>query len=275
MERILALIDLDFKAEQVMESAFKMAEDNKAELIIYHHLIKGEQLSVESGDFAIAKNKSLHDAGKSFERAYNISPSYRFGGGNFKKSILDLVEEENIDLVVMGSNGESSVKEKILGSHAAKVIDNVTCSVLVLKEEALSKNITEVVFASAFNEMDKEVFQYFINFMKLSPDAVIHLLMVDTYSFFNQPNNLVQETFQDFKALARPYTAEEHFFHGISIEDGVAKFMKEEKPDLLIMSNKYSRLLRTVFSGSKMVATLHENQYPFLNIDYKKEDKTE
>jgi nucleotide-binding universal stress UspA family protein len=271
MKRILALIDLDLKAKHILESAFRMAQENQTDLIIYHHLSKGEQLSIDSAGFAIAKDKSLSDTGKTLEATYSVSPTYRFGLGSFKKSILDLVDEEEVDLIIMGSNGKSNMKEMILGSHAAIVMDNVSSSVLVLKEEALNPEIKEVVFASGFNEMDKEVFQYFLNFMKLPKNAIIHLLMVDTYSFFNQPTALVEETFKDFIALARPYIAKEHFYHGISIEDGVSKFMNEEKPDLLVMSNKYSRMIRTALSGSKMVATLHENRYPFLNIDYRKE----
>lgn len=275
MKRILALIDLDFKAEHVLDSAFRMARKNNSELIIYHNLLKGEQLSIHSAGFSVAKDASLSEAGRALEARYGISPSYRFGSGNFKKSILALVDEEEIDLIIMGSNGKSNIKEMILGTHAAIVMDNVSSSVLILKEVALKPEIKEVVFASGFNEMDKEVFQYFLNFMHLPKDAIIHLLMVDTYSFFNQPSALVQETFKDFLALARPYTAIPHFYHGISIEDGVTKFMNEEKPDLLVMSNKYSRMIRTTLSASKMVATLHENEYPFLNIDYRKDANLE
>ncbi|GLR17665.1 universal stress protein [Portibacter lacus] len=268
MKTILALIDVDAKATEILDTAFRFAKQNDAKLIVYHHLFKEESISIRPSEFAINSDTSISKSGQTYQETYNLVPEYRFTSGKFKHQILDCVKKENVDLIVMGSNGVSNAKERILGSHAEKVLESAECSVLILKDLRLNHPLKEVVFASSFNKKDREIFTYFLEFLKLPSDCLIHLLMVDTYSFFNQPSILVQESLEEFEELAKPYRTESHFFHGISIEDGILKFMGQMKPDLLVMSNKYSRILRTSLSGSKMIATIHQNEHPFLNIDY-------
>ncbi|WP_235296431.1 universal stress protein [Portibacter marinus] len=270
MKKIAALIDIDSRINSILESAFMLAEQHQAELVIYHFLDKEEKLTITDSKLTMNET-NLTDRCKIYAVAYDVDYTIQVGTGKFKKAVNDLIKAEGIDLIVMGSNGISDLKEQVFGSHAEKVIENISCSVLIIKDIKLNKTIKDVVFASSYNEMDKEVFRYFLNFFKLPKDAMIHLLMVDTYSFFNQPTLVVKEQFEGFAKLARPYSTKKHFYHGISVEEGITRFMEEEKPDLLIMSNKYSRLIRSAFSsGSKMVATFHQNQFPFLAIDYDK-----
>lgn len=271
MNTILALIDVDNKAPEILDTAFSFAKKHGAKLIIHHHLFKEESITINSNGFKIGLDESISENSRSLAKTYQIEAEYRFTSGKFKNQILSSVEKENVDLIIMGSNGVSNAKERILGSHAEQILESAECSVLILKDLRLNHPLKEVVFASSFNVKDKEVFKYFIEFLNLPKDTLIHLLMVDTYTFFNQPSILVKESLADFEKLALPYRTKSHFFHGISVEDGILKFMNEMEPDLLVMSNKYSRVLRASFPGSKMIATIHQNEHPFLNIDFNKD----
>ncbi|WP_295723327.1 universal stress protein [uncultured Methanobrevibacter sp.] len=46
--------------------------------------------------------------------------------------ILDVAEEENIDLIVIGSSGKSGFDRFLMGSVASKVVKSAKCSVLVV-----------------------------------------------------------------------------------------------------------------------------------------------
>ncbi len=46
--------------------------------------------------------------------------------------ILDVAEEENIDLIVIGSSGKSGLDRFLMGSVATKVVKSAKCSVLVV-----------------------------------------------------------------------------------------------------------------------------------------------
>ncbi len=46
--------------------------------------------------------------------------------------ILDVAEEENVDLIVIGSSGKSGLDRFLMGSVATKVVKSAKCSVLVV-----------------------------------------------------------------------------------------------------------------------------------------------
>lgn len=59
--------------------------------------------------------------------------------GNPTSVILDLVREEGIDLVVMGSHGRTGLTHLLLGSVAERVVRHAPCPVLVMKQKSDSK----------------------------------------------------------------------------------------------------------------------------------------
>lgn len=53
---------------------------------------------------------------------------------NFIDAVNQLVKKENIELVVMGTNGQTGAKEKIFGSNTVQVFRNVDIPVLAIPE---------------------------------------------------------------------------------------------------------------------------------------------
>jgi nucleotide-binding universal stress UspA family protein len=48
-------------------------------------------------------------------------------------AIVDYAENENVDLIVIGSRGRSGFKKLLLGSTASGVVTYVTCPVMIVK----------------------------------------------------------------------------------------------------------------------------------------------
>ena len=55
------------------------------------------------------------------------------GSISVEGTIVDYAENENIDLIVIGTRGRSGFKRMLLGSVASKVVTYATCPVLVIK----------------------------------------------------------------------------------------------------------------------------------------------
>lgn len=53
--------------------------------------------------------------------------------GRPAEKIVQVAEEKNFDIIIMGSRGLGSVKELFLGSVSDKVADTSTCPVLIVK----------------------------------------------------------------------------------------------------------------------------------------------
>ena len=53
--------------------------------------------------------------------------------GDPREAIVDLVRQEKLDLVVMGSHGRSGVSKLVMGSVASHVVTHAACDVVVVK----------------------------------------------------------------------------------------------------------------------------------------------
>src|SRR5688572_11444890 len=65
----------------------------------------------------------------------------------FKSGLDAYVSQENIDLIVMGTSGEETVKEAFTGNHTAQVIRMSSCPVLSVKEGFSIEDFQNIVAA--------------------------------------------------------------------------------------------------------------------------------
>ena len=62
----------------------------------------------------------------------NIKITHVIREGSPAKVILEVANDENVDLIVMGSSGKSGFDRFIMGSVADKVVNSAKCAVLVV-----------------------------------------------------------------------------------------------------------------------------------------------
>ena len=150
IKKILAPTDLSELSRAGVRYALKEARDNGAEVTIYHVVTGDEMLklgvrlkehgSPASGSFNILKNY-LH--------TYEVSLA-QFVGQNFadllpfvrvnekvelgspEKSIVELAKTEEVDLIIMATQGRGGLSRMFLGSVTEQVIRNAPCPVLAI-----------------------------------------------------------------------------------------------------------------------------------------------
>lgn len=62
--------------------------------------------------------------------------------------IMEVSKEHSCDIIIMGSQGVSGLKEMFIGSNTEKVVRNSHIPVLVIKEEHPEFNVKDFVFAT-------------------------------------------------------------------------------------------------------------------------------
>jgi nucleotide-binding universal stress UspA family protein len=63
---------------------------------------------------------------------YDLKINHVIKEGSPAKCILEVAQEENVDLIVMGSSGKSGFDRFIMGSVADKVVNSAKCAVLII-----------------------------------------------------------------------------------------------------------------------------------------------
>lgn len=190
--------------------------------------------------------------------------------GPISKAVNNYVTTSATDLVVMGSHGASGKNEYFIGSNTQKVVREVHCPVLVVKEPLEKLNFNKVVFASSFHQKEREAFLKFKDFVKpFVPE--IHLVEIHTSSFFDPPYILSRQAMEEFKGLCAPFRCETHVFRNFSVDRGVRAFAEQIGAGLIGISNHNRHPLRRMLSGSNVEALVNHSDIPVLSIDYAEE----
>ncbi|HQU57895.1 MAG: universal stress protein [Phaeodactylibacter sp.] len=194
-------------------------------------------------------------------------------GGKVAQEVARYTKNNGIGLVVMGSHGASGKSEYFIGSNTQKVVREVHCPVLVIKEPLSEVNFDKVVFASNFNESEREPFLHFKEILKhFMPE--FHLVEIHTSSLLDPPYILSQEAMDEFRALCAPFSCKTHIHRNFSVERGIRAFAEEVGAKLIGISNHNRHPLKRMLAGSNVEALVNHSNIPVLSIDYEEAAET-
>lgn len=139
-KKILVPVDGSGTADNALRYGVEMAKTYEARLFVTVVADIGEaayplmQVNLDRNGFASIKEKSeavMERVKKQIPQDVNFTPIIRTGvPGNV---ITSLVDEEGIDLVIMGNSGKGSLSSFIMGSVSQYVIHHVKVPVLIIK----------------------------------------------------------------------------------------------------------------------------------------------
>lgn len=144
-KRILLPTDGSKCAEKAAEHAISIANQYRAEIIVLNVIETHSLAGLPVEDFTRKVNEIFRQEGiDALERISKIHKkmskecftpvklTMRTEEGHPADMILQVLEEEGIDLVVMGASGKHGIEKFLLGSVAEKVVRHAKCPVLTV-----------------------------------------------------------------------------------------------------------------------------------------------
>ncbi|WP_308993109.1 universal stress protein [Mariniflexile litorale] len=256
MKKILVPTDFSTQAENALKVAAQLAKKHDCEIYLLHIL----EVPLHTVD-ALSTYNDLPEAmffmklaHKRFEELKTkdylkdlvIHEHVEFH--EIFKGVFQVCKKQQIDLVVMGSNGASGLKEMLIGSNTEKVVRTSATPVLVVKKEHQSFQTKDFVFASDFNEESKISFEKAIEFANILGSKT-HLLMVNTPNHFitsNDAHSRIQNFIKDVKMPN--YSI--NIFNDVTVETGIMNFSQSINADFIGMSTHGRRGISHFFNGS-------------------------
>lgn len=180
------------------------------------------------------------------------------------KRINQYVEDQKVDLIVMGSHGAKGVNEIVLGSNAERVVRYSSCPVLTIKQEYANFDVKNILIASNFYNEADTMFKAFKQFTTLF-NADLHFVRVNTpINFETTP-----ESHEKMDNFARRHHIEEYSF-GIyndqTEEDGILNYADEINADLLVLGTHGRTGLAHLIKGSIAEDLLNHSKRAVLSI---------
>ena len=140
VKKILAPTDFSELSKRGIRYALEVARDSSAEVIAYHVIDLGEERPEIREPFGpyhdLLKDnrrvldKFLHDSFADCIDLVEVRQVVEFGRSF--KSIVEIADQENVDMIVMATHGRTGLEHVILGSVAEKVVARSARPVLVI-----------------------------------------------------------------------------------------------------------------------------------------------
>jgi len=258
MKNILVPVDFSVQAKYAAKVASDIAKLTNSKIFLLHMLELPTGV-VDPSSFGNSNNtpttllflKRAHEKFEDFKKLSFFEGVEVEDSVQFHKAydgIIDESKKQNIDLIVMGSQGTSGLEEMLIGSNTEKIVRNSEIPVLVIKKEIDNFTIENIVFASNFNIKSKVAFQNILDFASLF-NARLHLLKINTIHNFettNESSDAIRNFINDFDL--GDYTL--NIYNDVSIENGILNFANIIEADVILLNTSGRRGLAHLFSGS-------------------------
>ena len=134
IRKILVAVDGSETSSRVAENASELAEKYGADLIALY-IVPPNIKSSEIFDLAKQYGQKIVDEVKheASAKKLNVQTEVLWDVGSVTKAIVEYAENNNVNLIVLGTRGISGIKRMLLGSTASGVVTYSHCPVMVVK----------------------------------------------------------------------------------------------------------------------------------------------
>lgn len=270
MKKILVPIDFSDCAKNALRNAIKIAERTQMELVLYHSLVVpvgfAEGAPVGGGDFGLEEmeKKAKQDMAElidSFAQLSKVKHSEVIQYGSLYEPINEMIADEKVRLVVMGTHGASGFARNLVGSNAYHVMKNVDCPVIALPEDADITKMTHIGLAGDYlNGPNPELIRSLIDIARAFY-AQIHVIHIDSGDV------IVKDQIEIARRMEKYLKNTNHTFHFRKFDDiekGLLDFKEEKKLDMMAMIAKHHNLFDRVIGKSHTKSMMLDIPMPLM-----------
>ena len=274
MRKVMVPTDFSENAFNALKYACQIFKYERSEFLILHAYadeVYGQDVELKRSFFTELKEVTYQKSENCLVdtirkiRDYSPNPRHRFkhisAFGTLTDEINDWVNDENIDIVVMGTRGQTNDRSITFGSNTLQVLKYVHCPVLAIPEDYTYHAPRQLLFPTDYMVPFKRRELKLICDMSGSFRSDIHLLYInplDKLSLRQEDNKqFLQECLQ--KANLHFETTEEE-----DKEIAITKYIVHNDIDMLVMVNsRHSHLEEMLYQSTIDKIGLHI-KIPFL-----------
>jgi nucleotide-binding universal stress UspA family protein len=269
MNKILVPTDFSDNAYNALEYAINLSKKTGAEILVFnafHMPASNTNVMIDISDVlkeGVEENlKTLTT--KVAQQYPEIELETKCAYGLPDMMIPTVAKEEKVDLVVMGTKGESGLKTALFGSVTIHSIQHSTIPLLVVPENAKFSDFKEIVLAADYiteeKQMKLDVLRELTTTFGANIDVVSVLKDLSTAPLLDGADE--ESANQTFAGLKASYT----YVENSSIEEGINDFAASNNADMLVMIAHNYNWLKKIFHRSVTKKMVLHSKTPLLII---------
>ena len=246
--------DFDIKLLHVLEST---SHGNMSVSADFHdNTLNGDVYMIK----LIERSKEKLENIISKEKYSNVNIEAKLQIGNIYSNIASELTENEVDMIVLGSKGVSSIDEMVVGSNAEKVIRYASCPVITVKGSTKLSDLKQIVFATNFMDEDDKLISN-LKFLQKFTKAKIHFVKVNTPSNFSvdKANRKLMNEFMEKYSFEN---ASFNIYNELDEEEGIISFAEEIEADLIALGTHGRTGIFHLLSGSIAEDVVNHSKMP-------------
>ncbi|MEM6366655.1 MAG: universal stress protein [Planctomycetota bacterium] len=197
-----------------------------------------------------------------FEGA-NVEIEHKIGAGPIAETIVEMADETDADLLVIGARGHSTITRLLLGSISDYVATHAPCSTLVVRSTGLKESARPLRLGLAYIDSGASVAALQeIGEFPWRTGSEFHLITVQTYL----SDFIGERIIEDAPELANHYrevlatakqalvksapNAQSHLIRSDHVGEGLVSFAQEHELDIMVVGENKRTALGRLFLGS-------------------------
>lgn len=274
--KILLPTDFSTNASQAINYAMELYKDEPCMFfllnVIYIDARKIDSIiNMEPGSTLYETAKANSESGlakqlNSFAFKENGNPKHSFQTVSIFSSPLDaikkVVEDKDIELIVMGTRGETNSKSIMYGSTAISVMEKVrNCPVIVVPEKAKLELPKEIVFPTNYkSSFKKRELNYLIDIARIC-HASIKILHIQ------KDDDLNEKQLNNKRLLEEYFDYVDHSFHTLSnmcVPAAINCFVESRESDMVAFINRKHAFFTKFFTQPLVKEISYNSKVPIL-----------
>ena len=281
MKKILVPTDFSANAKHALRIAAQIAAKCKARIGVLHtntaiayapvlpeYEFSGVYNMQDYYDMAADEFRHIKQELTAEPKLAKLDIDTRIEEGLLFSSIRRVAEEDEADLIVMGTKGASGALEFFVGSNTEKVIRTSVCPVLAIPENSGEFNPKTVVLASTLGKDQEIAFYYLADWQKHWPFKVKVLYLNNPEAFGSKKQiDEVAAAFAERAGLQKVHTYIN--INTFNEEAAILQFAQQEEADLIVMATHQRKGLSHLLFGSLAENTANHSNIPVLSVPIK------
>jgi len=275
MKKILVPTDFSKVANNALDEAVNIAKRTSSEIVLLH-VIEGGPTSGSihiTGEYQaddpqeqiymlklIERSKEQLEALGGAYEGVDITTQLRMG--NPYHGITDIVNDQDVDMIVMGTTGSSGIEELLIGSNAEKIVRHAKCPVMTVNQKTGKTSCENIVLATGMSEKENDLVGV-LKDLQAQYNSTIHLLWVNTPNNFERDRNtkVRLEDYAQSHGLTN-YTI--NIFNDVTEEEGIVCFARDMDADLIAMVTHRRTGIAHLIAGSIAEDVVNHSKRPVL-----------
>lgn len=255
MRNILVPTDFSENANDALLYAIELAKEFNSTLhVVNSYKIPYSSTTITSTLKEIMKKDSIEGVEKTIEKinflgfdsAKVVSKSF---SGDLIQVITPYINENSIDIVVMGTKGASGIEEVLIGSTAESVVRHVPVPVLIIPSKVKFTSLNTIGLAADFQkEINKNDLQPYLNIAKQYGAKTLIINVDDKEENILSTDKAVHGIKLDHLFGDLPHTF--HYEMNDDIVEGLNNFVQKFNCQMLVLLARKHNLFEKVFHKS-------------------------